>query len=117
MSEELHSIGDRVEKMCPDCNAELGHIVKTLTKLGKISRVTCSKCGKVGTYTRTANAGKIEKLKGKTGTPYDQTHTYRAGQIMDHSAFGIGEVLKVPNSKMIDVLFMDKIRRLVHSRR
>ncbi len=113
---EVHTIGERVEKECPDCKELLGHVVKSVTKLGKISRVTCSKCGKVGTYKRKANAWKIKKLEGKKGSPYDMSKTYKTGQVMDHSTFGVGEVLKVPNSKMIDVLFMDRVRRLVHSR-
>jgi len=117
MNEELHAVGDRVDKMCPDCQQYLGHTVKSLTKLGKIFRVICSKCGKTGTYKRAANAGKIEKLKEKKGSPYDWTKTYRTGQIMEHSVFGVGEVLKVQNSKMIDVLFLDRVRRLIHSRR
>ena len=117
MSEETYTIGESVDKLCPDCNVNLEHAVKSLTKLGKISRVVCSKCGKIGTYKRSVNAGKLEKLKSKTGSPYDWTKTYRTGQIMQHSTFGIGEVLKVSNSKMIDVLFMDRVRRLIHSRR
>ena len=34
-----YSVGDRVEKVCPDCDKQLGHIVKSVTKLGRISRV------------------------------------------------------------------------------
>ena len=116
MSDQTNNIGDRVVKLCPDCDEQLGHVVKTVTKLGKISRVICSKCGKVGTYKKLADAPQIEHLKGKTGDPYDQGKTYRTGEIIAHSAFGAGKVMTVCNTRMIDVLFEDRVRRLVHSR-
>jgi len=111
-----HTVGERVEKICPDCDEQLGHVVKTITKLGKISRVICSKCGLVGTFKTAKNATKLKKLKGKTGPPYDRTETYKKGAVMDHSTFGVGEVMTVLDNRMIDVLFMDRIRRLIHSR-
>ncbi len=113
---QTHSIGERVEKTCLICNEQLGHVVKTVTKLGKISRVTCSKCGKVGMFKRTAHASKIQNLAGKSGAPYDRTKTYRIGQVMEHTNFGTGEVMTVFGTKMIDVLFTDRVRRLIHSR-
>lgn len=116
MDNKIHSIGQRVEKICLICNEQLGHIVKTVTKLGKISRVTCSKCGKVGMFKRTANAAKLQNLSGKSGAPYDRSKTYRIGQVLEHINFGKGEVMTVFNTKMIDVLFMDRVRRLIHSR-
>lgn len=113
---QTHSIGERVEKVCLICDEQLGHIVQTITKLGKISRVTCSKCGKTGTFKRTQHAAKIQNLAGKSGAPYDRTKTYRTGQFMEHTNFGVGEVMTVFNTKMIDVLFTDRVRRLIHSR-
>ncbi len=112
----VHTVGERVEKICPECDEQLGHVVKTITKLGKISRVICSKCGIVGTFKRTKNATKLKKLEGKTGPLYDRTETYKKGTVMDHNAFGVGEVMTVLDNRMIDVLFMDRIRRLIHSR-
>lgn len=110
-----HEVGERVEKVCPDCDEQLGHVVKTITKLGKISRVICSKCGKVGTFKASADTEEREHLSGKTGDPYDWSKTYKVGQIMAHSSFGAGKVMTVCNSRMIDVLFEDRLRRLVHS--
>lgn len=116
MSAELHTIGERVEKVCPDCDEQLGHVVKSVTKLGKISRVICSKCGKVGTFKASAETPKANTLEGKTGDPYNFGQTYKNGEIMEHPTFGVGKVMTVLGNRMIDVLFLDRVRRLIHSR-
>ena len=116
MNKQTYAIGDNVEKFCAACDKPLGHIVKTITKTGAVSRVKCSKCGLIGTYKLSAKLTKIQDLAGKTGDPYSQARTYRAGQIMAHPTFGTGEVMTVLDTKTIDVLFLDRVRRLVHSR-
>ena len=50
------------------------------------------------------------------GAPYDRTHTYRAGQSLTHPVFGQGEVTTVIENQKIDVLFPDRLRRLIHAR-
>lgn len=42
MEIQEYVVGDRVEKKCSACNEQLGHIVKSLTKQGKISRMRIS---------------------------------------------------------------------------
>jgi hypothetical protein len=42
--------------------------------------------------------------------------TYRTGQVMIHPMWGPGEVTAVIEPRKIDVLFADRIRRLIHSR-
>jgi len=116
MSDQIVSVGQRVEKICQVCDQQLGHVVKTVTKLGKISRVTCSKCGRVGMFKKSGDALKLQNLAGKTGAPYDRKRTYRVGQVLEHTNFGKGEVMTVFGTKMIDVLFLDRVRRLIHSR-
>lgn len=111
-----YSVGDRVEKVCPDCDKQLGHIVKSVTKLGRISRVICSECGKVGTFKASSAKLKPDKSKQETGDPYDPSKTYKSGEIMEHVHFGRGKVVEVLENRMIDVLFPDKLRRLIHSR-
>ena len=115
MEEHQYAVGDRVEKLCAPCGEERGHVVVSLNKQGRISRVTCPRCG-----------AKTAFKKGKTSTgaspstknsaPYDWTRTYRKGQTMTHPTFGIGEVTAVIEPQKIDVLFSDKIRRLIHAR-
>ena len=116
MIKETYMIGDNVEKFCAICDEQLGHIVKSLTKTGAVSRVICSKCGLLGVYKASAKLTKIQNLATKTGEPYEQTKTYRAKQIMEHHKFGVGEVITVFDTKTIDVLFVDRVRRLIHSR-
>jgi hypothetical protein len=115
MVKQKHEIGDNVEKFCTSCHEQLGHIVKSVTKTGLVSRVNCSKCGLLGTFKASA-ASKVQSLAFKTGDPYDRARIYRAGQVMSHPSFGIGEVMQVLNTKTIDVLFLDRVRRLIHAR-
>lgn len=107
-------IGDRVEKLCVKCGEERGHVIASLTKRGKISRVTCPKCGTVGSFKSGATTGTRRKLD--PGAPYDQTRAYRTGQTMMHPTFGQGEVTALIEPQKIDVLFADRMRRLVHAR-
>ena len=106
-------VGERVEKFCIKCKEERGHVIASLTKRGKISRVTCPKCGTVGTFKTGAASG--TKRKVDPGAPYDQTRAYRAGQTMIHPTFGQGEVTALIEPLKIDVLFADRIRRLIHA--
>lgn len=116
MTKQIYTIGENVEKFCPACDEQLEHIVKSVTKTGSVSRVNCSRCGLLGPYRPNAILSKMQGLRAKTGEPYSQSLTYRAGQIMTHSSFGAGEVMTVFDTKTIDVLFADRVRRLVHSR-
>lgn len=117
MKNQTYAVGDTVSKLCKTCHEELAHVVKTITKQEKISRIYCSKCKTVGTFRASENSTKLQSLMTKTGAPYEQTSTYKTGQIMMHPSFGTGEVLTVFDTKSIDVLFADRTRRLVHSRK
>ena len=106
-------VGERVEKFCIKCQEERGHVIASLTKRGKISRVSCPKCGTLGTFKTGAASGNKRKLD--PGAPSDQTRAYRAGQTMVHPTFGQGEVTALIEPLKIDVLFPDRIRRLIHA--
>ena len=116
MNNQTYAIGDNVEKFCTVCNEQLEHIVKSLTKTGSVFRVCCSKCGTLGAFKPNPKLIKIQDLATKTGPPYSQSNTYRTGEIMAHPIFGTGEVMTVFDTKTIDVLFVDRVRRLIHSR-
>jgi ribosomal protein S27AE len=73
--EKTFVVGDRVEKLCVKCGEERGHVIASLTKRGKISRVSCPKCGTVGSFKSGAATGTRRKLD--PGAPYDQTRAYR----------------------------------------
>lgn len=110
----MYTVGDRVEKFCESCAEERGHVVVSVTKRGQISRVSCPKCETRSTFKTTAGAPRA-RSSAKEGAPYDRTRTYRAGQGLMHPTFGPGEVTAVIEQK-IDVLFSDRMRRLIHAR-
>jgi hypothetical protein len=116
MEKQLYSVGDRVEKLCAVCGEERGHVVKSVTKKGQVSRVSCPKCGTTGTFKSGTGTGGGRAASSHSSSPYDRTRTYRAGQTMVHPTYGIGEVTAVIEPQKIDVLFSDRMRRLIHSR-
>lgn len=114
MEKHYYKIGDRVDKMCAVCGEERGHTITRVTKLSQVSLVSCPKCG-TSSALRKGQAILKGVAPAKASAPYDRMHTYRAGQTMLHSAFGEGEVTGVIEGRKIDVLFTDRLRRLVHS--
>jgi hypothetical protein len=110
-----YAVGDRIDKFCVTCNEERGHMVATLTKKGQISRVSCAKCGARSSF-KPNRTGVVTRSQAKPSAPYDRTRTYRAGQHFTHPTFGSGEVTAVIEQQKIDVLFSDRVRRLIHSR-
>ena len=112
MDKELFAVGGRADKLCTKCDEERGHIVTAVTKRGQISRVRCPKCGTVSTFQLSS---RTSPRPGKTPSPYDRTLTYRAGQSITHEMFGIGEVTQLIEPRKMDVLFEDRVRRLIHA--
>ncbi|HEX8291417.1 MAG TPA: hypothetical protein VF570_06675 [Pyrinomonadaceae bacterium] len=114
MVEQIHQSGERVEKFCAVCAEERGHVVASVTKAGRITRVSCPKCGTRSPFK--AGVESSPRAASKAGAAYDSAHTYRAGQTLTHPVFGVGEVTALIEPQKIDVLFPDRIRRLIHSR-
>jgi hypothetical protein len=116
MEKPVFTVGERVEKLCITCNEVRGHVVVSVTKRGQISRVSCPKCGERSSFKSNATTdANAKRSTAKAGAPYDRTRTYRTGQAMMHPTFGLGEVTKVIEPCKIDVLFADRMRRLIHS--
>ena len=103
--------GDRVEQMCVTCNEERGHVVASVSKTGKVTRVNCPICGSRVPYRR----GAKPRASNKVSPPYDRARTYRKGQNLVHPTFGEGEVTALIEPQKMDVLFADRIRRLIHA--
>jgi hypothetical protein len=112
---QAHRVGERVEKFCAACGEERGHVVASVTKRGHISRVSCPQCGTRSAY-KNSDGTSARNPTAKSGAPYDRTRTYRAGQSLTHPIFGPGEVTAVVEPQKIDVLFSDRLRRLIHGR-
>ena len=113
MEKQLFTVGERTDKFCAVCDEERGHIVTSVTKRGQISRVSCSKCATVNTFQLASRTS--PRPATKTPSPYDRTVTYRAGQSMTHAMFGVGEVTRVIEPRKMEVLFNDRVRRLIHA--
>ena len=113
MEKQVFTVGGRIDKLCAVCAEERGHIVTSVTKRGQISRVSCPKCETVSTFQLASRT--LPRPALKTPLPYDRTLTYRAGQSMTHAMFGIGEVTRLIEPRKMEVLFEDRLRRLIHA--
>jgi len=113
MEKQVFTVGERTDKFCTVCNEERGHIVTSVTKRGQVSRVSCPKCGTSSTFQLASRT--LPRPASKTPMPYDRTLTYRAGQSMTHDMFGIGEVTRLIEPGKMEVLFQDRLRRLIHA--
>ena len=107
----IFNTGDRVEQMCVTCDEVRGHIVASVSKKGKVTRVSCPICGSRVPY----KSGVSQRASTKVGAPYDRARTYRKGQTLIHPTFGEGEVTAIIEPRKIDVLFADRMRRLIHA--
>ncbi|MDT4953663.1 MAG: hypothetical protein QOJ02_1801 [Acidobacteriota bacterium] len=114
MEKQIYTVGQRADKLCAICNEERGHIVTSVTIRGQISRVSCPKCGTISTFKGSSRTS--PRPSAQTLSPYDPTRTYRAGQTMMHTTYGEGEITALIEPQKIDVLFPDRVRRLIHAR-
>jgi hypothetical protein len=110
MEESIFKAGDRVEQMCLTCGEVRGHVVVSVAKRGNITRVGCPICNSRVPY----KSGSIPRRSNTTSPPYDRTRRDRKGQTLMHSTFGEGEVTAIVEPQKVDVLFADRMRRLIH---
>jgi hypothetical protein len=115
MEKQGYAVGDRVEKVCAVCGVERGHVVASVTKRGQVSRVSCPVCGTRSTFKSGAKTTG-PRSAAQPGAPYEPTRTYRTGQTIMHPSFGLGEVTAVIEPQKMDVLFADRLRRMIHGR-
>jgi len=115
MEKRQYAVGNRVDKLCLVCVEERGHVVISLNKRGQVSRVSCPQCGTRSTF-KSGTGVTGERSAAQDIAPYDWTRTYRKGQTMMHPTFGLGEVTALIEPRKIDVLFSDRVRRLIHAR-
>ena len=108
--QETYAIGDRVDQMCVSCGKTRGHVVVLISKRGKVTRVSCPMCN-----SRIRYQSGVVRVASMDASPYDRARTYRRGQSMMHPTFGEGEVTAIIEPGKIDVLFADRMRRLIHA--
>ncbi|MDQ3010166.1 MAG: hypothetical protein M3X11_05635 [Acidobacteriota bacterium] len=115
MEQHQYTIGDRIDQLCVVCGEEKGHVVLSVGKRGQITRVNCPQCSTSGRF-KITRTERVSRASVGNSPPYDWTRTYRKGQAMQHPKFGAGEVTALIEPKKIDVLFSDRVRRLIHAR-
>lgn len=106
--------GQIIELSCSVCETEQNHAVETVTKLGQMTKAACQVCGTSSTFSKGLKTS-VAMSKTKSVSPYDRTRKYRKGQAMLHGVFGQGEVTAVIEPQKIDVVFGDRVRRLIHA--
>jgi len=115
MNGSVYEIGQRVDKWCTVCDEERGHVVASVSVKGRATRVSCPICGTRGTF-KDGGRSSVTTGAGFDAQPYDWTHSYRVKPLINHPTYGVGEVVALIEPRKMDVLFADRIRRLVHSR-
>jgi hypothetical protein len=115
MNLRIYKVGQRVDKWCVVCSEERGHVVASVSVKGRATRVTCPICGRRGTFKNGA-ISPAKSTSSKAAQPYDWAHSYRVRQLINHPTYGLGEVVGLIEPKKMDVLFSDRVRRMVHSR-
>jgi hypothetical protein len=130
-----------VDGWCTKCKLVLAHTVEAMVD-GKITRVHCNTCNGQHAYRATAPAArtaggaakgakakaadKVPKrseyetlLRGRTGATarvYATSERFQPGELINHSAFGLGVVTGERDRVKIDVHFPDGPKVLLHGR-
>lgn len=113
MKKQKFTVDEKVERLCSACDTDSEHTVMTVTKQGQITKLICDVCSTVSTFKSGVKTS--VGMTTKAGSAYDRTRKYRKGQAILHTTFGQGEVMAVIEPQKIDVLFGDRVRRLIHA--
>jgi hypothetical protein len=117
MEKQSYEVGDHIETRCETCDAVRSQIVASVGIKNQITGATCPRCGNRNRYKKTSfGASKINSNNPAVGKPYNMSEKYEQGEFIQHSSFGLGEVVNVVESGKIEVLFNDRLRCLVHGR-
>lgn len=114
MSQRVFDIGQRVDQWCATCAEQRGHVVASISVKGRVTRVRCPICGGRATFKNQDKS--IAGYIRVEARPYDQRQTYRVKHLIEHKTYGVGEVVALVEPQKMDVLFADRLRRLIHSK-
>ena len=131
MTDRISTGGD-IDAYCTKCRLSLEHVILAIVA-GTVVKVKCKTCGSVHKFRGTPSARPKAARKESTGSkpfvstqaqweaavdaaqgpelPYDMERSFREGDLIVHSFFGKGVVLKTYFRKC-SVLFRDKERLL-----
>lgn len=116
MQKQEYKVGDCLIMRCEACDEDRGHIIRSVNKNGAPSRILCPKCDTLRPYKKILAVVNGEGFYDQTAAPYNPEMCYRKGQALTHHVYGFGEVVLVMDGRKMDVLFRDRVRRLVHIR-
>src|SRR5690606_5321626 len=95
---------------CNTCNSERNYRLKTVLVKDKETRprIRATKVSSPDVYEK-----KLRDSNMKTPRPYRATEAFEEGDVIDHTKFGRGVVMKVVPPDRIDVLFRDESKTLL----
>lgn len=139
-------VGQEINAYCGKCKDERSHTVAAMDG-DAVKRVTCSNCGGTHNYklapaaaatrSATATAGdgdapapkkRASSRRSKAGEafsidpkrpvkPYDMNNSFSAGDVINHSKFGLGAVETAFPPNKIEVRFQEGKKLLLHNMR
>ena len=138
-------VGQEIAAYCGKCKDERSHTVAAMDG-DTVKRVTCSSCGGTHNYklapaaaaksaTTTSGEGEARPAKKRASSrrskegeafsidpkrpvkPYDMNNTFSAGDVINHSKFGLGAVETAFPPNKIEVRFQEGKKLLLHNMR
>ncbi len=133
-------IGAEVEALCPKCKGATVHVIQVI-KTPELMKVMCKACLSSHRY-RPANAENAKKLKAKKAkkpkvdpqtreerkwnrlleqadkekaVSYSMNSSFTENDVIDHTKFGVGVVVKILDQCKITVIFQDGLRNMVQN--
>ena len=134
-------VGSEVDSHCTKCKLLTNHRVVAMVD-GAVKRVICLTCEgqhnyrpPAGEKKKAATAKRIKKTEKRSRTesprsyqqwldwkagiteettirPYNMKESFGAGEIVEHSKFGLGFVMKVLSGNKIEIMFEKEIKTL-----
>jgi hypothetical protein len=131
MSDKQLSAGDSVESRCTKCRTVMNHTIVAMVD-GKPGRVECNTCKGIHNYRppvaektaktpatpRKRTTRKVDpdpaawealSLNNQSGraADYSMKAEYKLDEIVNHSVFGLGQVVKLVPPNKVEILFQD----------
>lgn len=137
-------VGQEIAAYCGKCKDERSHTVAAMDG-DTVKRVTCSSCGGTHNYKLAPAAAATRSATGATGDsearpakkrassrrpkegdafsidpkrpvkPYDMNNSFSAGDVINHSKFGLGAVETAFPPNKIEVRFQEGKKLLLHN--
>lgn len=136
-SKNSHSrIGEEIEAPCGRCRMDRIHRIVAQDPDGTIKKIICGMCNTYRSYRapkaqstttkvskpRTSSTGSSRSSAAAVedfGLPsrnYNMRENYDVGEVIAHSAFGVGKVIAIKDMNKIEVKFSDGLKVLLQNK-